>query len=130
MSEVFEQTSKALQEYVIEHGVLPGIHGSTQMQIGGKGRVISDALLDPTNLDLTAIDPFSIDGLALGQTYVTRTIPDKRLDISVLVHSDRSNDHPGITAAKKQIASTLLDTIDASMPDRRDRVYSYYLGDG
>lgn len=128
MSEILEQTSYALEEYVVDRGLIAGIHGSTQTQIGGKGRVISDAPLHPSTLDLTAIDPFSIDSIAFGQLNVTRTIPDKRLNVSVIVQADRSKDHPGIIAAKSRLAETLMDTLDASMPHRRDRVLSYYLG--
>ena len=128
MSELLEQTSAALQDYVVNQGFLPGVHGSIQPQIGGKGRVVSDVLLNPSNFDLSAIDPFSIDGIVSDGIYVTRTIPHKRLYVSVIVQADRAQDHPGIVAAKRQLASTLLETIDASMPDRRDRVYGYYLG--
>lgn len=117
-----------------------GMHVSAQPKTSAPGLMIGEVPYDPVRHLPTDILPFSIMAEALNddampededeQLYVGLVLPQQPLDISVILHQEPVDDHPGIIAAKHKLAQNIFGSISESLPGMTDRLHTYIIGEG
>lgn len=109
-----------------------GDHTSSLQRVNPQGEYISEHNYDPANDDPMAIDPFSPWQEIMDAPQVVERHPFKPLETTIVVHQPRGSfldEQLNMGDNRRYLAKLIAKSIDLSMPDASDQVYTYIVGE-
>lgn len=123
------QTKSALTELAANSRFGAGIHIEPQPRVGYDGVVIGEVPYDPARHSPLDINPLSLMAEATGEQHVQLVLPNRPLDMNIVVDYGYGEDHPKIAAMKRNLAHRLETAAQSALPSITDKVYSYAIGE-
>jgi hypothetical protein len=85
------ETQHSIAELATSHKAV-GMHNTGQLVVGGQGYKAAELAFDIDLHEPEDIDPFSLVGMMSGEPQVTEVMPEKSLDVNVILHRDPMED--------------------------------------
>lgn len=113
------ETSRALYDFRTAEEQGMGMHMASHVVVGNQGTFIGETLFDPSRHPTSAINLLSPMGMMTGLPYAKEVIPQKHLEMNVIIHDDSADRAQPSWAAtlpayKQQLASSIHEAIVAS----------------
>lgn len=123
-------TTDALSTLLTNQRWSQGANQASHIEVGSMGIVLGDVEYDPTKHSPSDINPLSLMAEATGIEHVQQNMPEKPLNIGVIVDVASIDDDPRIRARKMDAARQLTGLLADAMPSITDHIHSYVVGSG
>jgi hypothetical protein len=120
----FQATSEAIAEWQanVPYGIGDHLERNISTSIGNV--VLGEVQFDPHIHDPSDIDHMSMMGIATGELYVPEVLPQKPLNMNVIIDATTREDHPSLIKVKRDIAHQIYSAIDDATIGMSDRVFA------
>jgi hypothetical protein len=128
---LLRDTQDALAEIVANSSMNSGSHASSLTRIGGEGSTVGEVAFDFSMHEVSDVDPFSMMNKITGLPYVAEKMPERPLDINIVLHSDpeEADYNPEwITDCKRFLGKLIRTSVEVSLPGSADSIHSFVIG--